>query len=158
MKIRRFQDEDINQIVNLFYDTVHSVNKKDYTIKQLNVWAPPGEQVTIRERWRESMHRNITLVALVGETIVGFSDMTINGHLDRLYIHKDYLKQGIATALVHNLENEARKLKLAEIDTEASITAKPFFERKDYKVIHKQSVERSGILLTNYIMIKSLLS
>lgn len=158
MKLRRFQDEDITQIVNLFYDTVHSVNKKDYTIEQLNVWEPPEEQVTKLERWRESMHRNITLVALVGESIVGFSDMTSNGHLDRLYVHKDYLRQGIATALVQNLENEARKLKLTEIDTEASITAKPFFERNGYSVIHKQSVERNSILLTNYFMIKSLLS
>lgn len=157
MKIRRLQDEDLTPIVNLFYDTVHSVNKQDYTKEQLNAWAPPGEQVTKHEIWRESMLRNITFVAVVGETIVGFSDMTSNGHLDRLFVHKDYLRQGIATALVQNLENEARKLKLTEIDTEASITAKPFFERKGYKVIRKQSVERKGILLTNYIMVKSLL-
>lgn len=157
MKIRRFQDEDISQIVNLFYDTVHSVNKKDYSKEQLNVWAPPGEQETKLQLWPESMYRNVTFVAVDGETIVGFSDMTCKGHLDRLYVHKDYLRQGIATALVKSLENEARSLKLTEIDTEASITAKPFFERKGFKMFRKQSVERKGILLINYVMVKSLL-
>ena len=36
----------------------------------------------------------------------------------------------------------------------ASITAKPFFERRGYKAVKEQQVERKGVLLTNYVMIK----
>lgn len=55
------------------------------------------------------------------------------------------------------LELEARTLGLREIDTEASITAKPFFERKGYQIIKEQIVERKGIGLVNFRMSKKLI-
>jgi len=38
MRIREFQSFDVNQIITLFYKTVHSVNAVDYSIEQLNAW------------------------------------------------------------------------------------------------------------------------
>ena len=38
------------------------------------------------------------------------------------------------------------------IRTHASITAKPFFQKRGYKVTKEQQVERQGILLTNFVM------
>lgn len=40
------------------------------------------------------------------------------------------------------------------IVTHASITARTFFEGRGYKVVKEQQVERKGIFLTNYVMIK----
>ncbi len=158
MKIRRFQGADINQIISLFYETVHSVNARDYLLEQLNAWAPKDEIDLKLTNWKDSLSNNITYVAEINDKIVGFSDMTHNGHLDRLYTHKDFQGQGIATALVKVLECEARKLGLSEIDTEASITANPFFERNGYRMIGSQTVERRGITLINFKMIKKLVS
>ncbi|WP_369809987.1 GNAT family N-acetyltransferase [Gracilibacillus caseinilyticus] len=67
--------------------------------------------------------------------MVGFADISFLGHLDRLYVHKDFQRKGIATALVDVLESEAKKLDLLTIDTDASITAKPFFLHRGYRVI-----------------------
>ncbi len=39
-----------------------------------------------------------------------------------------------------------------KISTQASITAKYFFEKRGYKVVKEQKVERKGVLLTNYVM------
>ena len=36
----------------------------------------------------------------------------------------------------------------------ASITARPFFEKRGYRVIKEQKVERQGVLLTNFVMEK----
>lgn len=83
--------------------------------------------------------------------------MTAEGHLDRLYVHKDYQGQGVASALVNKFELKAKEQGLYEMDTEASITAKPFFERLGYQVIAKQSVERKGVLLVNYRMSKKIM-
>ena len=40
------------------------------------------------------------------------------------------------------------------LDVEASITAKPFFERHGYRAVARQTVTRRGIELTNYRMVK----
>ncbi len=156
MEIRKFQASDISQIVQLFYGTVHSVNKKDYTQEQLDAWAAKEDEELRLASWRVSMSNNITFVALIEGIIVGFSDMTRKGHLDRLYVHKDFQGQGIASALVNTLESEASRLGLTELDTDASITAKPFFEHRGYQVVKSQCVERKGIQLVNFKMIKPL--
>ncbi len=156
MEIRKFQASDISQIVQLFYGTVHSVNKKDYTQEQLDAWASKEDEELRLASWRESMSNNIAFVALIEGIIVGFSDMTRKGHLDRLYVHKDFQGQGIASALVNTLESEASKLGLTELDTDASITAKPFFEHRGYQVVKSQCIERKGIQLVNFKMIKPL--
>lgn len=41
------------------------------------------------------------------------------------------------------------------VDLDASITARPFFEKRGYKVIKEQQVEKQGIFLTNFVMEKN---
>ncbi|WP_391119802.1 GNAT family N-acetyltransferase [Psychrobacillus sp. L3] len=154
MELYKFNTLDTEEIVSLFYETVHSVNSKDYSQSELDAWAPRNEKEFKVKSWKESLGQNITYVAKVNNKIVGFSDLTQSRQLDRLYVHKEYQGKGIATALVDMLESQAKKLNLLEIDTEPSITAKPFFEQRGYKVICTQIVERIGVNLTNYQMIK----
>ncbi|MBS7337450.1 MAG: GNAT family N-acetyltransferase, partial [Thermoguttaceae bacterium] len=44
----------------------------------------------------------------------------------------------------------------ATITTCASITAKPFFEGRGFRVVKRQEVERQGIRLVNFVMVKRL--
>lgn len=127
MQIMKFNDSDSEQVVSLFYETVHTVNSKDYSKEQLDVWAPLKEKANKIDTWGISFMQNITYIAKINEKIVGFSDLTFSGYLNRLYVHKDYQGQGIASALIDKLESKAKELKILEIHTDASITAKPFF-------------------------------
>ncbi|MBV6712143.1 GNAT family N-acetyltransferase [Paenibacillus chitinolyticus] len=156
MEIRKFQVSDIRPIVSLFYETVHFVNKKDYTQEQLHAWASQEEEELRLESWKDSMSRNITYVALIDGKMVGFSDMTVNGYVDRLYVDKDFQGQGVASALLNVLEYEAKNRGLAELEADASITAKPFFEHHGFQLVREQSVERRGIKLVNFKMKKEL--
>lgn len=79
-----------------------------------------------------------------------FGDIDNTGYLDRLFVHTDYQGKGIATAICNQLEQAVK----GDITTHASITAKPFFEKRGYKIVKEQQVERQGIFLTNYVMIK----
>lgn len=153
MKITKFKETDTEEIVTLFYETVHSVNSKDYSQAELDAWAPIDEKESKMKSWKESLGQNITFVAKINDKVVGFSDLTQTGYLDRLFVHKDYQRQGIATALVDMLESEAKKLNLLEIDVDASITAKPFLEHRGYNIVCSQTVERKGVKLTNYKMV-----
>ena len=56
------------------------------------------------------------------------------------------------------IESEAKKLNLLVIDTDSSITAKPFFEHKGYNIVRSQTIERKGVKLNNFKMRKKLKS
>ena len=92
-------------------------------------------------------------VALKGGAVIGFGDIDESGYLDRLYVHRDYQGRGVASELCRRLES---RYKVKKIVTHASITAKPFFEKRGYKALKRQEVERRGVLLTNYVMEKIL--
>lgn len=146
MKLRPYDPADCAEMAQLFYDTVHTVNARDYTPEQLCAWAT-GE-VDLAE-WDRSFQAHHTLVAVEGEQIVGFGDLDVErGYLDRLYVHRDHQGEGIATALCGALERAAS----GPITTHASITARPFFEGRGYRVLREQQVERRGVWLTNYVM------
>ena len=90
-------------------------------------------------------------MAVEKEMIVGFADMDDTGYLDRLYVHIDWQGRGVGKELCDALELSVGSKKFT---THASITAKPFFEKRGYQVVKKQQVERQGIFLTNYVMEK----
>ena len=143
MIIRRYQPSDCNCLAELFYETVHAVNANDYTKEQLDAWA--NGMVNLEE-WKRTLCEHDTVVAVEDGKIVGFGDMDRTGYLDRLYVHKDYQHQGIASAICNVLEQAVPANKIV---VHASITAKPFFLSRGYNIIKKQQVVRHGISLTN---------
>lgn len=147
MKIRKYQSSDCKALADLFYHTVHTVNAKDYTKEQLQVWATGEVDL---ENWDQSLQEHFSVVAVENEKILGFGDIDRTGYLDRLYVHGDYQGKGIATAICNQLEQAVQ----GNIITHASITAKPFFEQRGYEMIKEQQVERQGIFLTNFVMEK----
>lgn len=150
MEIRRYRSSDIEEMVRLFYETVHAVNIRDYTEQQVNVWAT-GEVDC--EEWDASFKEHLTYVATENGLVVGFGDIDEAGYLDRLYVHKDYQNRGIATAICDRLENE---IGTKSVRVHASITARPFFEKRGYRVVKSQGFERHGVMLTNFVMVKDL--
>lgn len=147
IRIRTYESTDCPAMAQLFYDTVHTVNARDYSQTQLDVWATG--QVDL-QAWDASFLRHKTLVAEKEGRILGFGDMAEEGYLDRLYVHRDWQGRGIATAICDALEKDVK----GSVTTHASITARPFFEHRGYEVRREQQVERQGILLTNFVMEK----
>ena len=148
MQLRKYTPSDCAQMAELFYQTVHSVNAQDYTREQLDAWAT-GEVDS--QAWDESFRTHRTIVATENGAIVSFGDMDGSGYLDRLYVHKDYQGQGIASAICDELERFAAG---KTFTTHASITAKLFFQHREYHVVRKQEVIRHGVALTNLVMEK----
>lgn len=148
MTLREYRPSDCKEITELFYHTVHTVNAKDYTREQLHVWATG--QVDL-DKWNQSLQEHYTIVAVEKDVLVGFGDIDSTGYLDRLFVHADHQRKGIAAAICDRLEQAVP----GTITTHASITAKPFFEKRGYKVVKEQQVERQGIALTNFVMKKT---
>lgn len=147
--IREYNPSDCKRITELFYDTVHKINIKDYDEKQIEAWAG---QIPDIEVWNRSFLEHFTVVALIDGEIAGFGDMDKNGYLDRLYVDSRHQGEGIASAICDSLEN---RVKAKEYTTFASITAKGFFEKRGYITERENFVNRNGIILKNYFMTKS---
>lgn len=101
MTVRQYEPEDCAEIAELFYNTVHTVNAKDYTKEQLDAWATGKPKL---EQWNRSLLEHYSLVAMENGVIIGFGDIDETGYLDRLFVHRDYQGEGVATALCEELE------------------------------------------------------
>ena len=139
MIIRKYKPSDCAAMAKMFYDTVHTINSRDYTKEQLNVWAK--ESVDLEE-WDISFLNHNILIAEINGEIVGFADMDNSGYLDRLYVHKNFQRRGIATALVDESERCEKETGILNFETYASITAMQFFEKRGYAVESENRIIR----------------
>lgn len=151
--LRKFDPADADACLSLFRNTIHRVNIRDYSLEQINAWAPLDVEVP---NWASRFTARFAYVTCQHETIIGFGDMTTEGHLDRLFVSADHQRQGIARRLLERLMTDAVHQDLDRITTEASITAKPFFESVGFTVLEQQSVECRGVQLINYQMQRTL--
>jgi GNAT superfamily N-acetyltransferase len=152
-RIRDYEQADAPAIARLFYDTIRSVNRADYSEGQVEAWAPA---IPDAGEWHDRMADRRTLVAEEGVEVVGFCELEEDGHLDMFYVRKDAVGRGIGRSLYEAAERAARGWDLGRIFTEASVTARPFFERRGFRVLSERRVSRQGVELTNFAMEKSL--
>ncbi|MBS0629261.1 MAG: GNAT family N-acetyltransferase [Verrucomicrobia bacterium] len=154
MIIRKFQETDLEPILQLFEDVVHSVAPKYYTPEQLKAWAPPGAQD--KAVWLESLQANFTYVAEAEGQIIAFGDMTQTGYIDRLFVDKKYQGSGVARKIFQKLEEEARRLGLTELTIDASLIAMPVAKRQGFEVVKEDRKIYRGAEFHNFIMRKVL--
>ena len=149
MNIREYNKTDNNEIFNLFYNTVHSINTKDYLEEQVNVWAKKDIDI---DHWCEKFKNSYTIIAEEDNKIVGFSNIDNNGYLDMLYIHKDYQHKNIASELLNIIEKYSKNNNICQIITYSSKTAKDFFLKKYFELAENNIVIRDNVELENYLM------
>ena len=106
MKLREYRASDCPELTRLFYDTVHSVCAGEYTPEQLDAWADGRPDL---KAWARSLSAHDTLVAEEEGRILGFGDMTAEGYLDRLFVHREAQGRGIASALCAALEGRCAR-------------------------------------------------
>lgn len=153
MKIRLFRPPDAEQIAQLFHDTVREVNIRDYSISQVKAWAPDNFDF---RNWVEVCLSRYVYVADYDGMIIGFGELELNGHIDCFYCHKNYQRCGVGRKIYQAIEKKALELGLKSVFTEASITAKPFFQNMGFSVLEEQQVSRRGETFINYRMEKKL--
>ena len=153
MEFREYKNTDLHAVMDLFYVTVHEVNKNDYSEEQLDAIAPKDAN---EYHWEKSLEKNHTIVVEEDDKLIAFGNIGKTGYLDRLCVHPDYLRKGIASKLVEELEEYAKKHGSHVINVTSSITSKAFFESKGYAVIEEQINERRGERLLRYLMEKKI--
>jgi putative acetyltransferase len=148
LHLRRFQPDDAPVLIDLFRETVRRVNSRDYTAEQVAAWAPDDMNPA---RWSVLSER-FTIVAESGSSVVGFTDLEPDGHIDRFFVHADWQGQGVGKAMLSELKTEAQRTALHRLYAEVSITARPFFLRQGFIVRAEQIVHVRGVPMINYRM------
>ena len=153
MRVRPYAAADLDDLIALFRESVRQVARRDYSLEQILAWAP--DEID-RDVWALRFAASSAWVATHGDGMAGFATLEPDGHLDMLYVHAALQCRGIATQLINRVESSARSRGLPGLFTEASITAKPFFQSRGFRVVETQQVARRGQELTNFRMVRPL--
>jgi putative acetyltransferase len=153
IEIRQATSEDLPEITSIFRDTIIHVNSKDYSEKQIEVWASGADDI---KKWEDRIKKFYFIVAVIENTIVGFAYLKNGNYFDGLFVHKDYQRLGIASKLMRIVESQVMMNGFEIIKSDVSITALPFFDNKYYNVIKKQKKSFKGLVFENYIVEKEL--
>jgi putative acetyltransferase len=147
--IRRYEAADLDAVMSVFLRSVRGVASRDYDAGQIAAWAQVDRDVWSRRRLDRP-----TWVALIDDVIAGLIDLEGSGHIDMLFVDPACQRRGVASVLLDTVENAARVQRLAVLDTDASITARPFFEKHGFQIVRSQEVALRGQRLTNFRMEK----
>ena len=125
----------------------------DYTESQQEAWIAsfPDEDELSRR-----LSAQLTLIATLGESSVGFASLKGADHIDMLYVHPEAVGQGVATSLVDALEKLAASRGAKKLSADVSDTAQPFFANRGYVAQQRNSIQRGDEWLANTTMSKAL--
>lgn len=153
--IREVLASDFPVLTELYKNTVLTINRRDYTLDEVEDWASCGDDLTHWDQLIKEQH--YVIAEDYNNVIVGFGSVNDVGYMHTLFVHKDYQHQGIASLLFKHLEKYARSKGAKRLTSEVSITAKPFFEKQGFQVDEEQKRKANKLYLTNYKMSKWLI-
>lgn len=154
VKVRAYATEDARSTLAVFLDAVTTTASQDYSPEQIAAWSAPGERDV--GAWNLARARLGTVVAVVAGNVSGFSDVSADGYIDMMFVSPVHGRRGVASALLREVERRAKSLNATTLSTDASITARPFFEQHGFVVEAKQHPVIRGVRMTNYRMLKQL--
>lgn len=149
MPMRKWRPQDLDDTIETFRRSVHELAAGDYTPEELAAWAP---QEADDGAWERRMGDSHGWIFEINGKLGGFISTDAPGHIDMLYVHPDYKRMGVASALLELLVADAGSRGITSLTTEASRTARPFFEQMGFSVLRAERVERDGVAIERFVM------
>lgn len=151
MIVRNFHKTDTKTLIELFRETVHRVCCADYSVEQLNAWAPDSIDAAL---WESRLEKSYTLVAEENGFILGFANLESDGNIDMFYVSFQAQGKGVGKTLLRHLENHAKDLKLDKLTSDVSLTARKFFQHSGFLTDEEYVKVRNGVEFKNTLMSK----
>jgi len=147
--IRSYQLGDHEAISEIFPIAIHEIASEVYTQEKCNAWS---EKRPNPERWERRCEVKRPFVFVSQGEIAGFLELDPDGHIDWMYVHPDHKQKGIASRLIDHAVKTSSDAGLSRVFVDASICAKPVFDKKGFRVIEEKTVEIRGENLINFAM------
>ena len=153
IELRAFRTGDEPALRAVFASAIHEVASRDYSQLQVDAWAPREYDA---DAWARRMQGIAPFVALVDGRIAGYADLQPGGYIDHFFVAADAGGQGVGGALMRRLLARADELGVAELTSEVSVTAQPFFAHFGFEVVEHRVVDVRGVEMRNAAMRKRL--
>lgn len=151
--LRPFLKEDAGMLAEIMCASIEELTQADYDEDQRLAWISVLED---GDAFVKRLSEQLTILAIVEGEIVGFASLRGKDELDLLYVHPDVVREGIGSMLVDALEKLAGARGASSMLTNASETARPFFEKRGYVAQSRNTVMIGGEWLPNTAMRKEL--
>ncbi|MCA1360033.1 MULTISPECIES: GNAT family N-acetyltransferase [Bradyrhizobium] len=150
--LRPFLPADVPMLAAIFAASIEELTGDDYSEAQQEAWMAAAED----EEFGKRLASDLTLIATLEGSPVGFASLRGNDHIRMLYVHPAVAGQGIATMLVDALEKLAGGRGAKSLSVDASDTAEGFFAKRGYTAQQRNSVTINDEWLANTTMKKTL--
>ncbi len=149
----RTDDYDADILGRLMHDSVHGVASSHYNAAEQAAWSPKPRTGDIA---RERFAGQHLFLASDADGPCAFMTLTDAGYLDFAYALPRAAGQGAATKIYKSLEKFARKQGHERLTSDISMAALEFFERRGWRILTRNAIERGDVTLHNYGMEKVL--
>jgi putative acetyltransferase len=151
--LRPYLPADLPMLAAIFVAAVEELTGDDYSEAQQEAWAAAVED---EEAFGQKLAGQLTLIATIQSAPVGFASLRGADHIDMLYVHPSAAGQGVASMLVEALEKLAGARGAKYLAVDASDNAEPFFRKRSYVAMQRNTVTLNGEWLANTTMQKTL--
>ena len=151
--LRPFLPADIDVVAAIFVAAIEELTGDDYSTDQQAAWAAAADDA---EGFAKRLAGELTLIATLQNSPVGFAALKGADHIDMLYVHPSATGQGVATLLCDALEKLAGGRGATSLTVDASDNAQPFFAKRGYVAKQRNSITVNGEWLANTTMQKTL--
>jgi putative acetyltransferase len=153
--LRPFLSEDTPVLAAIFAASIEELTGDDYSEAQQQAWASAADD---EEQFGKRLAGELTLVATLQNSPVGFAALKGADHIDMLYVHPSAVGQGVASMLCDALEKLAGGRGAKALMVDASDNAQEFFLKRGYVGKQRNTVTVNGEWLANTTMQKTLTS
>ena len=150
--LRPFLPTDTPVLAAIFAASVEVLTGDDYSEAQQEAWA---SAVDDEEKFGQRLASELTLVATLQNSPVGFAALKGPDHIDMLYVHPNAVGQGVGAVLCDALERIAGARGAKKLTVDASDTAVEFFRKRGYVATQRNTVTVNGEWLANTTMQKA---
>ena len=151
--LRPFLIEDTPLLAEIFRASVEELAADDYSESQRQAWTSAADD---QEELARRLSDQLTLIATLNGSPVGFASLANNETIDLIYVHPAAAGRGVGTMLVDALEKLGIARGARRLTADVSDSAQDFFEKRGFTATQRNTVQRGGEWLTNTTMEKTL--
>jgi putative acetyltransferase len=153
--LRPYLPADMPMLAAIFVASIQELTGDEYSEAQQEAWAAIADD---EQQFGKKLAGELTLIATLQNSPVGFGSLKGNDHIDMLYVHPSVARQGVGAMLCDALEKLAGARGTKNLIVEASDNALDFFRKRGYVAQQRNSLTVNGEWLANTTMQKTLAS